>query len=96
MILRLSTPQLNDSLVWSYGKATPEWNEGQIELRSIMVEEKYVNWKINVMAVKPGDVAAFVAVDDFAFLVSDICETMPIPGGDTTAGQGTTAIPPSL
>ena len=81
---------MNESLVWSYGKATLEWTEGQVELRSIMVEEKYVNWKINVVAIKPGDMAAFVAVDDFAFHISDICETMPIPDGGTTQAPQTT------
>ena len=96
---------MNDSLVWKYESATPEWwTEGQVELRSVMVEEKWVNWKINVMAVKPGDMSAFIAVDDFAFHISDICETMPqAAGGGTTAGQETTEnpqettlIPPSL
>ena len=48
------------------------------------------------MAVKPGDRAAFVAVDDFTFSIDDICETMPIPGGDTTPAPETTATPPSL
>ena len=82
--------------MWSYRKATPGWTEGQVELRSVLVEEKYVNWKINVVATKPGNMTAFVAVDDFAFIVSDICETMPNPGEDTTTVPGTTEIPPSL
>ena len=44
-----------------------------------------------MVAIKPGDIAAFVAVDDFAFHVSDICETLPIPSGGTTTAPETTA-----
>merc|ERR1711936_1193455 len=39
-------------------------------------------------ATKPGDMNAFIAVDDFAFHVSDICDAMP-PSADV----GTTAAP---
>jgi len=93
VVLRFSSVNLNDSLVWSYRKATSGWTEGQVELRSVLVEEKYVSWKINVVATKPGDMKAFVAVDDFAFIVSDICETMPKPGDGTTAAPETTKNP---
>ena len=90
--------------MWSFSSATPEWTEGQVELRTVKVEEKYANWKINMKAFKPGDMAAFVAVDDFAFHISDICETMPpAAGAGTTTGPETTSnpaettlMPPSL
>ena len=88
--------------MWSYGKATAAWTEGQVHIRSVMVDEKYVDWRINVLATKPGDMTAFIAVDDFAFHISDTCEILPVPQEGTTTGPattempGTTEIPPSL
>ena len=84
VMLRFGSENHNDSLVWSYNKATPGWTEGQVELRSVMENEKYLNWKIKVDAVKPGDLTAFIAVDDFALHPGDICETLPVPGDSTT------------
>ena len=98
MVLRFGSESMNDSLLWSYSKATPGWTEGQVELRSVMVEEKYLNYRINVMAVKPGDMTAFIAVDDFAFHIDDICEIMPQGAGVTnspTPSPSSTTIPPS-
>ena len=62
-----------------------------------MVDDSYVKFKIDVMALKPGDMSAFVAVDDFVFHVSEICEVLPILVDDTTTttSSGTTSIPPS-
>ena len=76
--------KLNDSIVWEFKKPTPEWTEGQVELRSEMEDDKYVDWQITVMGVKPGDMEAFIAVDDFGFTRTDICETMPTPQPSTT------------
>ena len=95
VLLRYSSAELNDTLVWSYNQQTVEWIEGQIELRSILLEEKYVNWKINIVASKPGDFEAFVAIDDFAFRASDICEMLPpdASGGSTTTPTQTPECP---
>ena len=79
-----SSDQLEDTVVWFYNKATPEWTEGQIHIRSHMVEEKYADWNITIMGVKPGDMAAFIAIDDFAFHPTDICETKPVDAGEMT------------
>ena len=96
VMLRFGSENHNDSLVWSYNKATPGWTEGQVELRSVMENEKFLNWKIKVDAVKPGDLTAFIAVDDFALHPGDICETMPTDAGvTTTSSPSTTTIPPS-
>ena len=75
--LDFQTDKLNNSVVWEYNQPTPEWTEGQVELRSEMVDDKYVDWQITVMGVKPGNMKAFIAVDDFGFRSTDICEIMP-------------------
>ena len=74
---------MNDSVVWEYNKATPGWTEGQIHIRSFLDEheEKYLDWNITIMAIKPGNLEAFIAVDDFAFHPTDICETKPQDAG---------------
>ena len=82
--LDFQTDKLNNSIVWEFNQPTPEWTEGQVELRSEMVEDKYVDWQITVMGIKPGDMKAFIAVDDFAFRRTDICNTLPAPEQTTT------------
>ena len=91
--LGYSSDQLNNSIPWMYSTETPEWTQGQIELRSEMVEDKYVNWMITIMGVKPGNLEAFIAVDDFAFHSTDICETLP-PGAGTGGDVTTTTVNP--
>ena len=62
-----------------------------------MVDDTYINWRINVMAVKPADLTAFIAIDDFALHPTDTCEVLPIPEGNTSTSPGTTitsAVPP--
>ena len=87
MSLGYLSDKLNDSIVWEVMKPTPEWTEGQVELRSEMVDDKYVDWQITVLGAKPGDMEAFIAVDDFAFHPSDVCMTMPAPGPTSTTSS---------
>ena len=96
MSLSYNSDKLNDSIVWEFNKPTAEWTEGQVEIRSEMVDEKYVDWQILVMGIKPGDMEAFIAVDDFGFKRTDICERLPAPDLTTTPAPATsTQIPPS-
>ena len=86
-----SSDQLDDITPWMYSTETPEWTEGQVHVRSEMAEDKYANWMITIMGVKPGEMEAFIAVDDFAFHPTDLCETIPHSAGTgdvttTTAG----------
>ena len=85
-----ASQQLNDTIPWLYSKGTPEWTEGQVEIRSFMVEEKYSNWQLTIMGTKPGDMPAWIAIDDFAFHPCEFCETLP-----PDAGESTTAAPTS-
>ena len=68
---------LDDLTPWVYNKATPGWTEGQLHVRSMMVDEKYSNYGLTIMAVKPGDMQAFIAVDDFVLHPGEYCETKP-------------------
>ena len=96
VVMKFDNPDHNDTLVWLYSSGTAAWSEGQVELRTVMEQENYLNYKISVMAVKPGDMTAFIAVDDFAFHVTDTCETFPTDAGVTaTSSPSTTTIPPS-
>ena len=78
------SPQLNESIVWQYHKPTSEWTEGQIQLKALSVEERHVNWKVNMLAAKPGNMQAFIAVDDFSFRHTEGCHTLPSPDGGST------------
>ena len=87
-----SSDQLDDITPWMYSTETPEWTEGQVHVRSEMAEDKYANWMITIMGVKPGEMEAFIAVDDFAFHPTDLCETIPHSAGTgdvTTTTVGT-------
>lgn len=85
--LDFQTDKLNNSVVWEFTRPTPEWTKGQVELRSEMVEDKYVDWQITVMGIKPGDMKAFIAVDDFGFRRTDICELLPPEEPSTTTAS---------
>ena len=86
MSVSYSSDSVNDSVVWEYNKATPGWTEGQIHIRSFLDEheEKYLDWNITIMGIKPGNLEAFIAIDDFAFHPTDICETKPQDAGFIT------------
>jgi hypothetical protein len=57
-----------------------------VELRTREHEGTYSDWRILVVAVKAAATEGFVAVDDFAFRPSDICEMLP-PDHVTTTPQ---------
>jgi hypothetical protein len=65
------------SWVWRYDQPTVGWAEGQVELRTREHEGMYDDWRILVVAVKAAATEGFVAIDDFAFRPTDICETLP-------------------
>ena len=48
-----------------------------MELRTREHEGQYADWRILVVAVKAAATAGFVAVDDFVFRPSDMCEMLP-------------------
>ena len=58
-----------------------------MEVRSLMVEEKYINYKISIMGVWEAEEnnQAFIAIDDFEFYPTDHCDILP-----PEAGGGTT------
>ena len=36
-----------------------------MEVRAVFQEEQYIGWKVHMLGTKPGDISAFIAVDDF-------------------------------
>lgn len=89
------------SWAWRYELPTNGWAEGQIELRTKEQEGEYTDWRIFVIAIKAGDTQGFVAIDDFTFRPSDVCETLPPDHATTTprpdcgfqCADGTSCIP---
>ena len=66
-----------------------------MEVRAARHDEEYVGWKVHMLGTKPGDMTAFIAVDDFEFKRGDeICMTLP-EGAGTTSSSGTTVTPSS-
>ena len=59
-----------------------------MEVRAVRDGEEYLGWKVHLLGTKPGDITAFLAVDDFVFLRgAETCETLPEGAGTTTTSS---------
>ena len=36
-----------------------------MEVRAVFQDDQYIGWKVHMLGTKPGDLTAFIAVDDF-------------------------------
>jgi hypothetical protein len=56
-----------DIELWSQQSATLGWTEGQVEVRAVLDGSHYLPWRMFMLGLKPGDMTAYVAVDDFRY-----------------------------
>jgi hypothetical protein len=98
-VVQESTGDIPDRKLWNHQSATLQWTEvsrprlevnaaiskGQMEVRAVEHSGAYTGWKVHLLGTKPGDMTAFLAVDDFTFKQGDdICETLPAGAGPAT------------